>query len=149
MLKQLLSEGVELKLVGYAISHLTGIDLEAEQLLPAQQDTDEDQEDLEDVDSQLFGDLRQATILEDDGLLEPCPDKLLLYLDNWQSKHISLGNQPPIIAGQTMHSIARNLYRNGTQPQRWQSAEYLLHIGEISGLVPSLWLPTVPPLKAA
>ena len=117
-LESLLREDRESTLAAYALSHITGLDLETSGFYQANESEPEADDEVE-SDSEIVD-----ADLDDDGLLEPDVEKVLAWLIDYKSNFLLTSGQR-YLGGLPIAQSAQKLLQDGTQPQRWQSALYL------------------------
>lgn len=122
-IKRFLENDIETILCGYAVAHITGIDLEDENLCLIENDNSDNVQSAND-----------SLHVEDAGL--PAPDsKALIDWLNHNAGRFSPGER--YAAGTPLQLSKDELFVSGSQPQRWQAALQLTIEGA-AGKMPSL-----------
>ncbi len=130
LLQRLLRAGVETTLAAYALCHITGLDLDQQDLFHV----DNDSQISPEGDDESAVAVEPERSPEDDGLLEPDVERALAWLEEFEpAKRFNAGAR--YLGGLSIFESAPKMLDDGTQPQRWQSALYLSRTQNSQGAI--------------
>ena len=122
----------ETKMAAYALSHITGLDLDEANLfkIATEKEEPETEENVQLPEPSALGDDNSDDDPFIDGLLEPDIDKTMSWILA-NASEFKIGQR--ILGGRVISDTAKEIFDSGFQPQRWQAAAFLTRHNDQAG----------------